>query len=589
MPQRDNTDSLQHGDGEDEDANDDETEDLQVYDSLEEVVHPHAKRNPTLLQTEYVETQVDNREGTSQLLSDDVYSDLHYTPNWRTNLKGAGHFNESPQISVEEYYQAPKEKSSQACGDKHSVVMKGEYRYIVDTSPAVVMTPHMAGNQSDQPYCLHPQDGQNSSVTPPYWQDHVAQLGSPEVDLLRPSGIFTKNESDNSFREMCENSCDSVGENICRSPELSKDVHATNTQEFKTYYQQELRRTQERPTQAQDVSTSALSSPKVLSNKKLERLTDTIVERNKITLGRNTSKCGSYVMVHALKQENLMLHKRNKVTQISKGMKDQQKEYPNPPQQQQPPVPGVRAEQGDCLSFPLARPAAVTLSKPQKMTSSQSLPPTFHFNIKLNTSSHLLPLLQQKGQHSIISLASLRGCPHWYPASDAEFALSPGYQQTNPGRSSQMSWKGVNAQLDTQILESSPAQWQRKTELKWPLSYEEEDQKCRLKEAHSKHFPQNLSRTPITASSPSLGSCTVLPPIGKSMMGKEPEQNPSQTAPSIHKSSSDGYMVQMEKQKLRARVTYKAYSLRDYKQLKSDINLQGLGPDTKAIEKIAEK
>lgn len=63
LPGKENADSLQHGDGEDEDTNEDETEDLQVYDSLEEVAHPHAKRNPTLLQTD-VGTKIDEREGT---------------------------------------------------------------------------------------------------------------------------------------------------------------------------------------------------------------------------------------------------------------------------------------------------------------------------------------------------------------------------------------------------------------------------------------------------------------------------------------------------------------------------------------------
>ncbi len=61
--QKENAGTLQHGDGEDEDANDDET-DLQMYDSLEVAAHPHAKRNPILLQTEYLDTQIDERKGT---------------------------------------------------------------------------------------------------------------------------------------------------------------------------------------------------------------------------------------------------------------------------------------------------------------------------------------------------------------------------------------------------------------------------------------------------------------------------------------------------------------------------------------------
>lgn len=64
LPQKQNADSLQHGDGKDEDATFDETEDLNVYDSLEVVAPPHAKWNTTLLQTEYMDTQIYEREGT---------------------------------------------------------------------------------------------------------------------------------------------------------------------------------------------------------------------------------------------------------------------------------------------------------------------------------------------------------------------------------------------------------------------------------------------------------------------------------------------------------------------------------------------
>lgn len=160
------------------------------------------------------------------------------------------------------------------------------------------MTPHMTGNESDQLNRLHAQDGQTSSVISPHCLSHALQLRSPEADLSRPSSIFTKNESDNT-------------ENISRSPELTEDIHMMYVQEFKTYYQQDQRCTQGGPTQTQQMSMSTLTSPNVSSNRKLERFTEDIVERNKITLGRNTPKCGSYVMVHGLKQA--MPHNVNKV------------------------------------------------------------------------------------------------------------------------------------------------------------------------------------------------------------------------------------------------------------------------------------
>ncbi|XP_074468147.1 jhy protein homolog isoform X1 [Sebastes fasciatus] len=579
LPQKENADSLQQRDGEDGDVTDEEIEDHQIYDSLDVAAHPHGKRKPILLQTQYLDVQMDDREGTSQLLTDDAYDDLRYDPNWRTNLRGAGSFIESPQVY---YYQVPKEKSSASCDDRQGLVIKGGYRYIVDTSPAVVVTPHVAGEESDQPYRLHSQEGQTSSITSRHCHSHALQLRSPEAES---SCMFNENESDKSLlkrsRKKRKDSCDSAGEHISRPPELTTDIHAMYIQECKTDYLQELRRTQRG-----QMSTS--TPPKVLVNKKLERPTEDIVERNKITLGRNACKYGSYASVHALKQETP--HNVNKVhaalketasaesqedssdpelktqqlrvTQIRDGKKAQRKEYPNPPeqeqQQQQPPALEVKAEWGDCLSSLFARPAAVAQPNPQKTTSSQALLPTIHLSINLNPSSHVLPLIQQRRRDDIIHLASPPGCPHWSPASEVQLRLSPGCQQTNSGKSSQTSQKGVDAHLHHQNLESSPER------------------------------PERWQRSPTSTSSLGSGSYTVVPPIGKSLTGKEPEPSPGviTDCPVQSGSSSDGYLAQMEKQKqLRANVTYKAYGLKDYKQLKPDINLGGLGADYTAIEK----
>ncbi|XP_056267864.1 jhy protein homolog isoform X2 [Pseudoliparis swirei] len=554
LPPKKNADRLQQGD--DNACNDDVAEDHQVYDSLD------AQRTPTLLQTEYLDTQVDEREGTSQLLTDDAYSELRYDPNWRTNLRGAGRFNKNPHVSVEDYYQVPKEKPAQSRGDSQGLVIKGGYRYIVNTSPAVVATADMAGNKPDQPYHLHPQDVQTSAVTSPHSHNHVL---SPEVDHSKSSCNVTKNEGE---KEKCVSSCNDAGGNASRSPELAKDIHAKHIQNLKTLFLQDLGGTQGGLNRIQQMS----SVPIVLFNK----MSEDIVERNKTTLGCKTSKGGSYASVYGRKQE--MPHHSNTVTQISERKKAQRKEYHNPPQpRQQPPALGVKAEWGDCLSSPLPGPAAVTQPKPQKTTPSQPLRPTIHIN--LNTSSHLLPLIQQRGQDDIINLASLHGCPHWRPASEDELALSPGSQQTNPGMSSRMSWKGVNAHLHHRDLEGCSEQRQRKTALKLPILCEGEDQDCPC-EVHAGEIPQSLPRTPSSTLSLGSGSYPVLPAIEKSTTGKEPELSPG-----VDRGSSNGYLVQMEYQKqLRARVTYKAYSLKNYKQLKLDINLQGLGPDYTAAE-----
>lgn len=157
----------------------------------------------------------------------------------------------------------------------------------------------MAVSESNQPYHLHPKDTQTISVASPNCHEQTLQLRSPHADVATPSSFSTENgrvsNSPRRFREQCENGCDNA-DNISMSPEVTQDLLVL---EFQT----DLRQTQRGPSQTQKMNTSTLTSPKVLRNRKLERLTKDIVEHNKITLGRNMSKCGSYVRVHTFRQE----------------------------------------------------------------------------------------------------------------------------------------------------------------------------------------------------------------------------------------------------------------------------------------------
>uniref|UniRef100_A0AAQ5YB17 Jhy protein homolog n=1 Tax=Amphiprion ocellaris TaxID=80972 RepID=A0AAQ5YB17_AMPOC len=382
---------------------------------------------------------------------------------------------------------------------------------------------------------------------------------------------------------MGEKSLDNVGENISITSEQTEEIQPMYIHKFQPCYQQELKHTQQGPIQAQQRSTSPLMSPKVLSNKNQRPLIENKVQHNILTLGRITPKCGSYVKVHALKQE---IPHQKKVAKISKGKKAQQKEYPNPSQQQQNPALRVEAEHGDCLHSQLAKSATVNQTKPQKTTSAQPLPSTVHLSIHLNTGSHLLPLLQQMGQNAIINLPSLHD--HTYRSSASKGALSLAYRQTTLEKSSHVSRKGLNVHLTHQNWESGPEQWERTEELKCP-SYKGEDQRWSPNEAYTKQFAQNLPRTLTSTLSQAMGTSTVLPPIGKPITGKGTEPSCSHslnTAYPVQRSSSDGYLVQMEKQRqMRAKDTDKASSVKDYKQLKSDIKFQGLNPDCTTIEK----
>ncbi|XP_035482669.1 jhy protein homolog isoform X2 [Scophthalmus maximus] len=553
LPVKENLESLQQGDGEEGD----ETEDLHIYDSLELASNPRAKRSPALLQTEYLDTQMDEGEG-SRLLSDDAYSDLRHDPNWRTDLKRNGRFLESPQTSVEELDHVSVEEYAQPHGDRQGREMKGGYRYIADAIPPVVVTPNVADEKSQRPRRHHPEDGQT-----PRCHGHALR----EADL---SGVSTKEEIDESSqmrtRETRGNSCDGTADNISRC--------------------------------TQKTSTSAPTSSRVPPNKKQQRQ-EGIVERNKITLGRNTSKRGSYVRRHALKRDTprnveevpetleetaptgdqedssdpelTLLHKTQelRVTQISMGKNAERKEHPDPSEQKQSPAVAVKAERGDCWSVPSAQAAAVTPLKPQTTTSSQPSPPAFLHN-SLNTSSHRLSSIQQRGRDAAIDSASLHGYPHCRPESEVQLALFTGHQEkTSPGQSSHMSREVPHAL-------SSPEQWQRTSALQWQSPCGEEEPNWSLDEVLSEPCPQSLPRSP--------GSYTVLPPIvGKPLAGEEAAPSAGQTVNTAD--PSDSYLVQMERQRqLRARAAYKADE-----QRKTELNQRGLHPHYAAIEKTKMK
>lgn len=247
-----------------------------------------------------------------QVLCDDAYAELRYDPDWRTKLKGAGRFDETPQLSDKEYQQICDENFSQSGGKRVEVAKKGGCRYVVITSPAVVST-HVTGSESDQPYHLHPQDGQTYQPVSgtSHRHKHASKHKSSDPEHQSPTVSSDKDKENNStlqeaFKVNHESYCDYVGESPSSSLELAErfeDLHAEYIQEFQTYQEEDLGREQERATEKQPKSSPTSKNSKPLLNKKPERLTEDIVERNKITLGRMASKGGSYQKVYGPKKE----------------------------------------------------------------------------------------------------------------------------------------------------------------------------------------------------------------------------------------------------------------------------------------------
>ncbi|CAJ1064726.1 jhy protein homolog isoform X2 [Xyrichtys novacula] len=487
-------------------------------------------------------------EESSQLLSDDGDSDLCCDLNWRSDLKSADNFEGSRQLTAVEHNPILKicASMSSMCSQAE-VVLKGGYRLISDTLPSVEMTSPMTPLvESDQPYHLHPLDSETGSVIYPNSKDYTIQPRSEEAGLSSPLSSFTEDE---------------------------EDKHAMHVQQCKIYNQQELSDTEAK------TNTTQQTSPKVLSQRELEGLTKDFIKLNQVTGRRNKAGPNSYMMVHALKKEALKKEKvtecypsggqedssnnelkqiqttqQLRITQTCKGKRVQQKERSSPPRQQQPPSLGIRAEQRNSLNNALARP-------------------TDFLQPNNNQDTHLPPF-QQKGQ--AINPAS--GCPHWISASEAELRLSPPCLLKNQTEVTQSSQKGADLQLQTLNLDGTPKTFQRTTAWKWFLSCERVSERKSPNEVHFHETPHHL-RTPSTTSLPGSSPYTVLPPIRKPLIEREAEMVPDQsvnTTDILQRSSSDSYLVQMERQKV--------FSLKAYEQLKTNVTLKGLDPSKKVIE-----
>lgn len=132
-------------------------------------------------------------------------------------------------------------------GSRNKAAKKGAYSYVIDTTIPVVVA------DSEQPFHLHPQNGQRSSVT-----STDSQLRSQLTDLSGPSSV---NNDTPSQSERCE-----------RQQKTS------------------------------------------VANKNLQQVKVDMVTNNKITLGRSTKNQGSYLKTHVLKHDLPFKVRRSMIT-----------------------------------------------------------------------------------------------------------------------------------------------------------------------------------------------------------------------------------------------------------------------------------
>lgn len=196
------------------------------------------------------------------MLSNNAHSELCNDPNMMPNLSVAG----SPQITTEEYYIVPRESDT----------------YIAGTDSVLSVPSHTCGDKRDQLCHRHPQDAHMRPSS-----SHNDDVTGRLVEIDDPSScvVLSDNRSNVSaqteFRGNPE--CDPHPGGGEAGPELGNNQMESNVHR----------------------------QPGVTANKKPERQED-IVERNKVTLGRNTFPGGSYRMAYAQKQG--ISHSGNKVS-----------------------------------------------------------------------------------------------------------------------------------------------------------------------------------------------------------------------------------------------------------------------------------
>ncbi|XP_042588707.1 jhy protein homolog isoform X2 [Cyprinus carpio] len=515
-----------------------EPEHLDVYDSLD--LKPRKVKGP--------------HEPLRQAPPEDEYADLRYDPNWRKNLEGAHFLKLNARLSLDSF-----EESEDSLEPLENVSLGSRQEYVVVSNPPTVQMDNVLSPPPSSPFHLHPQ----------------------QEDILDPP----------------------ESKSTCMS---SEGTPRDNGEQLNVRSVPHWKRSSRHP-----------------SNPRPVRAREDIVERNKATFGINTHKHGSYLKVHQQKdksEETKQSHKEKKEPKRRERTSNHADQHKPPVPKSKPKAPFTERHIISSDLLPQDSEEACAHDPLQHHSGLQShthAQPTINLNINLHTpANHAQPLnLSQK--ETIFTLVSqvLQGdrpdlfnppflqqgypfYPYVPPNSVGQMGLAPKAVVSSPAPKS-----GVVQAVDKSVL-------QRHAGKPTPNTFEKASFKNHSRlmipmlklptspQVEASHYPSEL----LPSDEESVGPCapptqisgpyTVLPPIARAN-GSDTElcsDRSEQHLNPIHKSSSEGYLSQMEKQRqLKAQSNYKAYTLKDYKNMKQEVKLGGLGPTNTIPEAVAEK
>ncbi|KAG5284291.1 hypothetical protein AALO_G00025070 [Alosa alosa] len=256
---------------------------------------------------------------------------------------------------------------------------------------------------------------------------------------------------------------------------------------------------------------------------------------------------------------------------------------------------------------PPPRPAAA-VQQPRRSRLPASLPssdgtPMVHLNINLSTSKgrDLSPHTSKEQQQAgLLTLVSPRA-PQWvlqpqvYPALFTGSDSSPGHFPLPPHVAGMGQWALLMASPS-----AAPEAGQQGLDMLMPpggahlWGLNSERVTMWQPNADWSQEPAVQTRDPSLKSShstESVGPYAVLPPIGRTVTEERMAGGAlGGTGTLGPRSCSDGYLAQLERQRhTKAQAGYKVYTLKDYKSIKHNVKLGGLGPSNAVTETTAEK
>ncbi|XP_073685113.1 jhy protein homolog [Garra rufa] len=549
-------------------ADSEEPEHLDVHDSLD-------------LKPRQVKGQ---HEPLRQASPEDEYADLRYDPNWRKNLEAAHILNRlGARLSLE---------SEDSLEPLENVPLGSRQDYVIVNNPATAQMDSALSPAPSSPFHLHPQ--QEDILDPPESKTScMSSEGTPRNDgehLNVKSFPAQKRRSRHPSNPMPVRTREDIVER--NKATLGISTHKQGSY-LKAHQQKDKPDETKQPRQTSD-ETISTHSPESQDN--------------------------------VWDPELMWLQKTQKLKQSHKDKKEPKRRQrsSNHPDQLKPPVPDSKPKahlkpltERHVIStdhLPQDSEKAYTHDPPQPqfgLPSYTHAPPTVNLNINLNApANHTQPLnLSQKETiFTLVSQAMQWDRPDLFQQGYQFYPYVPsnslGQMELAPktGVSSPAPKSGV-----VQAVDSVPqrhagkstssmfvkASFKNHNRLRVPMLKLPTSPQVEISHYQPELLPSDEESVgPCAPPTQISGPYTVLPPIARAN-GSDTEllsDRSEQQLNLIHRSSSEGYLSQMEKHRqLKAQSNYKAYTLKDYKNMKQEVKLGGLGPMNTIPEAVAEK